>query len=112
MGHGETKIQPLSASPPPSRHHTVFKNARFRPETIYCNSYKGPNLSGVDPVTTEIVRLFHPRRDHWEENFRWEDAVLIGRTPTGRATIEVLRINELTAVALRRLFIRAGVISE
>jgi hypothetical protein len=78
---------------------------------IYCNSYKGANLSGIDPVTREIVRLFHPRRDVWEDHFRWQDAVLAGRTPIGRATIEVLRINDATAVTLRRLFMRAGVFS-
>jgi len=75
---------------------------------IYCNSYKGANLSGIDPVTGEIVRLFHPRRDRWDEHFAWQGAVLAGRTPIGRATIVVLRINDSTAVALRRLFMRAG----
>lgn len=76
---------------------------------IYCNSYKGANLSGIDPVTGEIARLFHPRRDHWDEHFGWQAAVPVGRTPIGRATIAVLRINDMTAVALRRLFMRAGV---
>jgi len=75
---------------------------------IYCNSYKGPNLSGIDPATGEIARLFHPRRDVWSEHFRWQDALLVGRTPLGRATIAVLRVNDSTAVALRRLFMRAG----
>src|SRR5262245_28947050 len=86
---------------------TESENLAF--SCIYCNSYKGANLSGIDPVTREIVRLFHPRRDSWENHFRWEDAMLAGRTAIGRATIEVLRINNPTAVALRRLFIRAGV---
>ena len=76
---------------------------------IHCNSHKGPNVAGIDPVTKEIVRLFHPRRDRWDEHFRWEGAVLAGISPTGRATIGVLRMNESGAVALRRLFIRAGV---
>jgi hypothetical protein len=75
---------------------------------IYCNSYKGANLSGIDPVTGEIARLFHPRRDQWGEHFGWQAALLVGRTPVGRATIAVLRINDSTAVALRRLLIRAG----
>jgi hypothetical protein len=75
---------------------------------IYCNSYKGVNLSGVDPVTGEIVRLFHPRRDDWGEHFAWQAAVLVGRTPIGRATIAVLRINDPVAVALRKLFMRVG----
>ncbi len=76
---------------------------------IYCNSYKGANLSGIDPATGEIVRLFHPRRDNWREHFQWQAAFLVGRSPIGRATISVLRINDTSAVALRRLFIRAGV---
>ncbi len=96
----------------PEKHGGQTASDNLALSCIYCNSYKGPNLSGVDPVTTEIVRLFHPRRDGWEEHFRWRGAVLIGRTPIGRATIEVLRINEPTAVALRRLFIRAGAFSE
>jgi len=75
---------------------------------IYCNSYKGTNLSGIDPVTGEIVPLFHPRRDRWDEHFTWQAAVLMGRTSLGRATIAVLRINDTTAVAVRRRFIRAG----
>ena len=32
---------------------------------FYCNSYKGPNIAGVDPVSGRIVRLYHPRRDRW-----------------------------------------------
>lgn len=75
---------------------------------IYCNSYKGANLSGIDPVTGEIIRLFHPRQDRWDEHFDWQAAVLLARTPIGRATIAVLRINDASAVALRRLFMRAG----
>ena len=75
---------------------------------IYCNSYKGANLSGIDPATGEIARLFHPRRDRWDEQIGWHGPVLVGRTPIGRATVVVLRINDPTAVALRRLFMRAG----
>lgn len=26
-----------------------------------CNAYKGPNLSSIDPISRETVRLFHPR---------------------------------------------------
>ncbi|HEY3241859.1 MAG TPA: HNH endonuclease [Phycisphaerae bacterium] len=28
----------------------------------FCNSSKGPNIAGIDPVTRAIVALFHPRR--------------------------------------------------
>lgn len=79
---------------------------------IYCNSYKGPNLSGFDTETGAIVRLFHPRRDHWDTHFRWDGPLLVGRTPIGRATISVLRINDAAAVALRRLLQLAGALPD
>jgi hypothetical protein len=34
-----------------------------------CNLKKGPNLSGVDPNTGQVVALFHPRQDEWDEDF-------------------------------------------
>ena len=76
---------------------------------LYCNSYKGSNLSGIDPDTGALVRLFHPRKDAWTEHFRWEVALLVGRTPIGRATIEVLRINDPDAIAVRASLIQEGV---
>jgi len=74
-----------------------------------CNSYKGPNIAGIDPVSRSIVPLFHPRRHKWARHFRWDGPVLVGRTPTGRATVEVLEINQLHRVAARRALIEEGV---
>jgi hypothetical protein len=76
---------------------------------FFCNSFKGPNLAGLDRRTQEVIRLFNPRRDKWKEHFRYEGAVLKGRTAIGRATIEVLRINRLDAVAVRRSLLEEGV---
>jgi hypothetical protein len=67
-----------------------------------CNFRKGPNLSGRDPITGKVVRLFNPRRQRWERHFEWLGAVLVGRTATGRATIAVLDINHPQRVELRR----------
>ena len=36
------------------------------------NSYKGPNIAGIDPYRGEVTRLFHPRRDVWDEHFQWD----------------------------------------
>jgi HNH endonuclease len=74
-----------------------------------CNKRKGPNLSGIDSVTNRLVPLFHPRRHKWSRYFRWQGAVLIGRTPTGRATIAVLGINLPLRVRLRQELIDEGV---
>jgi HNH endonuclease len=75
---------------------------------FYCNSYKGPNIAGIDPRTRRIVRLFHPRRHKWSRHFRWDGPTLVGRTPIGRATIAVLNINDTEAVATRAALIEAG----
>ena len=76
----------------------------------YCNSYKGPNLSGIDPESNRIIRLFHPRRHKWDAHFRWEGPVLVGRTPIGRATIEVLQINHPDAIAARQALMEEAVL--
>jgi hypothetical protein len=75
----------------------------------YCNTYKGPNLSGIDPKTGRIVRLFNPRHHKWIAHFRWKGPVLVGRTPSGRATISVLAINHPAAIAARAALIQEGV---
>ena len=73
-----------------------------------CNKHKGPNLSGIDPATGQVVRLFHPRRDRWTEHFAWGQAKLIGLTPLGRATISVLKINRSDAILVREALMEEG----
>ena len=74
----------------------------------FCNRHKGPNLSGVDPVTTTVVRLFDPRRQSWAEHFAWDGPLLVGKTESGRATIRTLAINRPDAVVVRKLLISEG----
>ncbi|WP_309721417.1 HNH endonuclease signature motif containing protein [Armatimonas sp.] len=70
-----------------------------------CNSHKAAAMTALDPLTNQQVALFHPRTDTWEEHFRWdEEQVRVeGITPTGRATVERLQMNEPAIVNLRRL---------
>ena len=68
-----------------------------------CNLRKGPNLSGIDPETGKVTRLFHPRRQNWDDHFRAASGRLNGKTAAGRATIKVLGINMAHRVGLRRL---------
>lgn len=74
----------------------------------FCNLHKGPNLTGIDPRSGQIVSLFHPRRQSWSRHFRWTGALLVGRTATGRATIRVLAINLPHRVRIRQRLIEAG----
>jgi hypothetical protein len=70
-----------------------------------CNLHKGPNLSGRDPLTDKVVRLFDPRRQSWPRHFEWLGPVLAGRTQTGRATIAVLDVNDPQRVELRQILL-------
>lgn len=68
----------------------------------HCNLHKGPNLAGIDPVTNQIVPLFHPRRQSWTEDFEYVGAQIMGLTPCGRATVRVLAMNAQVRVELRQ----------
>lgn len=76
-----------------------------------CNSFKSDRTFASDPFTSETVRLFHPRHDLWSEHFRWalDGTRIIGLTPIGRATVEMLQLNHHLIVATRELWVRAGV---
>jgi hypothetical protein len=73
----------------------------------YDNAFKGPNIAGIDPKTGLLTRLFHPRRHKWHRHFRWNGAILVGRTPIGRATIAVLAINATLRVDQRQELMNA-----
>jgi hypothetical protein len=72
-----------------------------------CNASKGPNRTGIDPNTGEIVILFHPRRDAWTEHFQFAGPRIVGLTPTGRTTVHVLAMNDERRVE-RRVELLAG----
>jgi hypothetical protein len=78
---------------------------------LHCNRHKGPNLAGIDRQTsrTKLVRLFHPRRHSWSHHFRWDGSRLVGRTPIGRVTVELLAMNDPIRLALREELIEEGV---
>lgn len=68
---------------------------------IDCNLAKSSNLSGIDPETGSVALLFDPRREDWPTHFAWQNAILVGLTPTGRATIQVLDVNDSERIAIR-----------
>ncbi len=66
-----------------------------------CNAAKGPNLSGRDPESGNVERLFDPRHQDWFEHFQFRGSVMIGLTAVGRTTVEVLKMNHARRVQLR-----------
>ena len=62
----------------------------------HCNDRKWAHVDAADPVTNETVPLFHPRNHPWEDHFGWSPATpfeIVGKTPTGRATVSRLQLN-------------------
>lgn len=68
-----------------------------------CNLRKGPNLTGIDPETGEVVRLFHPRRDAWSDHFGYVGSAIDGATPIGRTTLSLLQMNDPERRRVREL---------
>jgi len=75
---------------------------------FHCNLFKGPNVSSFDPITRKHVRLFHPRRNKWSVHFFWDGIDLVGKTPKGRATVGLLKLNDPERLKHRELLSADG----
>jgi hypothetical protein len=75
-----------------------------------CNLIKSDRIVAIDPLTGETTRIFHPNTQTWSDHFVWEAGglLIVGLTPTGRATVNGLKLNRPPLVNARRLWIDAG----
>ena len=77
---------------------TTFENVCLacRP----CNEFKSAVTQAIDPLTGELVPLFHPRQQCWTDHFAWsEDGSRVeGKTAVGRATVLALQMNRTMIV--------------
>lgn len=73
-----------------------------------CNRGKGSDLASVDETSGEIVRLFHPRTDLWDDHLElMKDGSLLARTAIGRVTISLLKLNRPELLAIRALLAKS-----
>ncbi len=93
----------------------LSKGGKTKPENLAfacqgCNAHKYNKVEGIDPVTENSVALFHPRRQKWKDHFKWsaDFASIIGITPSGRATVEALKLNRKGLVNLRKVLLAMG----
>jgi len=76
---------------------------------VTCSLRKAARTHGRDPDSGQLVPLFHPRQDRWADHFRWSgECRLIGRTPSGRATIVALGMNRSAVLAIRMALVKLG----
>jgi len=72
-----------------------------------CNEYKGAKTHETDPATGTLTPIFNPRTQVWREHFAWANGGthIVGLTPTGRATVIALRLNNEYVVEARVFWI-------
>jgi HNH endonuclease len=75
-----------------------------------CNGHKYDRTDAYDPLTGELVPLYHPRQQLWVNHFVWsaDFTDIIGTSPVGRATIDRLCLNRLGVVNFRRVLRTMG----
>ena len=68
---------------------------------VSCSLRKGARRRVRDPISKRNVALFHPRLQEWSDHFIWKGCRVGGLTPTGRATIDLLKMNRILAIEIR-----------
>ena len=91
-----------------ARDGAVAESAHSRGRRFKRKFRTGRRNLGVDPETTEVVVLFHPRRDEWSQHFRYKGPYVEGITPVGRATVRLLMLNDARRLELRAELIARG----
>lgn len=76
-----------------------------------CNWYKGNKTGATIQKTATFALLFNPRQQIWSNHFKWSDDLLkiVGLTPTGTITIEILKLNTEGLVNLRFALLAIGI---
>ena len=76
-----------------------------------CNNFKFIKIKLFDKITNTEVSLFNPRQDNWQDHFQWNSnfTVIIGLTPSGRVTVEALKLNRENLINQRIVYRAFGI---
>lgn len=76
-----------------------------------CNGHKYAKTQGIDSLSGQITAFFNPRLDIWDDHFEWDatHTLILGKTPIGRTTIEVLKMNRFPVINIRKGMIAIGI---
>ncbi len=83
------------------KHHGGDELENLALACIDCNLHKGSNLAGIDPLSSQLTELFHPRQHVWEDHFEIIQGRIRGKTAIGRVTVDVMNFNSEEQVLLR-----------
>ena len=69
---------------------------------VSCSLRKSARELVEDPLTGNVVPIFNPRKQNWDEHFQWDGVNVSGLTAIGRATVSALDMNRPTILEIRR----------
>lgn len=67
-----------------------------------CSLRKSDRIQAADPETDELVAVYNPRLDRWNEHFRWDGYQVVALTAVGRATVAALDLNHPRRLRIRQ----------
>lgn len=73
-----------------------------------CNRFKGSDIASRDALSGELVPLFNPRTQRWNEHFRLEGGQILPLTSIGRVTTLLLKFNLPQRIEVRTTLARTG----
>ena len=79
-----------------------------------CNQAKGSDIASIDSETGDVIRLYNPRQDRWQENFQIEESngVIYPLTAIGRVTVQLLKINRSACLPYRQMLAQAKILRQ
>ena len=73
-----------------------------------CNTYKGSDITSIDPHTRSVAMLYNPRTQIWTEHFQLQGVQIKALTSNGRVTVSLLRLNAPERLTEREILLKLG----
>lgn len=75
---------------------------------LFCNRHKGTDVGSIHPTTGELIRLFNPRKDHWDKHFQLKGVTIEPLTDIGEITVRLFALNNQERLLVRDALISSG----
>jgi len=75
---------------------------------LICNRRKGTDLGSILESGGPLTRFFDPRRDSWNDHFRYDGATILSLTEIGEVTARIFGFNDTERVLERATLIAVG----
>ena len=93
------------------KHGGPAEEANLALSCAVCNARKGSDLASFHWPSGEIIPLFHPRQDRWQDHFRLDSGRIEALTAIGQVTARLLHFNDAARVQEREVILAAGLLN-